>query len=238
MPRWRRRNGGLTPILGPRHAHREARLRRALRGMARPPAAPGVRGRVGSFSLALAGEARTVVATDGLLPVAGGGRDRGATHATGRAGPPGARRHHCAAVPGRHLHQRFDRRDPGTRGGPKRAAHELWRVVARTSPGRHGAGGAASVVGVGRLGRAGAALSRGGDGRRCCARPGGSRQVHTWGWPVVVSTDAVFLSRVNRRRLAAAGTVDDDAQLRAVPAGPAALAGAGVCGRSSARPPV
>jgi hypothetical protein len=43
-------------------------------------------------------------------------------------------------------------------------------------------------------------------------------RVRVWGWPVVRLYDALFLGRVNRRRLQASGEVADEAPLRAVAA--------------------
>jgi SAM-dependent methyltransferase len=54
------------------------------------------------------------------------------------------------------------------------------------------------------------------DMERVLSDAGLEPKVTVWGWPVLRLYDDLFLKRVNRRRLATAGSVDDDPGLRTV----------------------
>lgn len=209
--------GADPEFFGPRHAHREARILSRLRRVA---PAPGLHlecaAGVGSLSLALAREGRTVVAADtsarslvvlaGRAAAAGAGRRVLPVVADVTRLPFAAGTFASATTAETLEHVAED--------GP--AALELARVLV-------GGGWLVGTVPAGptqwsawddwaghlrRYTRQ--------DMEQLLQRAGLRPEVTVWGWPVLRFYDRVFLTRVNRRRLDHGGAVGDDATLRAV----------------------
>ena len=209
---------GVDPeFFGPRHAHREGRIVRALeRG-------GGVEGRhlecaagVGSLSLTLARRGRTVVAVDLSL--------RSLGHVAARVGEAGLERRVLAVVAditrlpfaGGAFASATSAETLEHLPDDRAAVAELARVMAPggrlvgtvpAGPGqwsdwdvwadhqrRYTSSGMAGVL-------AGAGLEP---------------EVRVWGWPLLRLYDDLFLKRVNRRRLRSPGSVEDDPALRRV----------------------
>lgn len=209
--------GSEPEFFGPRHAHREARLRSAL---GRCPSGPArhleCAAGVGSLAVSLARQGRTVAAVDTSVQSLAVVRRRAI--AAGLAGQvlpvvgditrlPFADSSFASATTAETLEHVPDH---------AAAAGELARVLA---PGGCLAGTvpagpeqwSAWDDWAGHLRRytppAMAALLRG---------AGLEPRVTRWGWPVLRAYDALFLLRVNRRRLDNPGTVDQDPALRTV----------------------
>ncbi len=212
--------GAEPEFFGPRHAHREGRILRALGGAA---GAAGLHlecaAGVGSLALALARRGRRVVASDRSM--------RSLAVIAARlwetAGPQGAVMPVCVDV------TCLPFRDGAFASATSAetlehipedgaAARELARVL---WPG----GTLAGTVPAG-PGQWSAWDDWAGHERRYTAAgmesllrgAGFEPRVRVWGWPVVRLYDALFLGRVNRRRLEASGAAADDAPLRAVAA--------------------
>jgi len=209
---------GIDPeFFGPRHAHREGRIARRLR---RAAPAPGLHlecaAGVGSLSLTLAREGRTVVATDlsirslaflvrrarssnlaeGVLPVVGDINNL-----------PFSDDIFSTATTAETLEHLPD---------DQRAADELARVL---QPGGWLVGTVPAGPSqwsewddwAGHLRRYAPA-----DMTAILSRAGFEPKATTWGWPLLRLYDDLFLKRVNRRRLTHEGPVDDDPALRTV----------------------
>lgn len=209
--------GSEPEFFGPRHAHREARLRRALGCRPRPggwhlECAAGV----GSLAVSLARQGRTVAAVDTSVRSLAVVRQRAiGAGLEGRVLPvvgditrlPFADSSIASATTAETLEHVPDH---------AAAARELARVL---TPGGRLAGTvpagpeqwSAWDDWAGHLRRytptAMASLLRG---------AGLEPRVIRWGWPVLRAYDALFLLRVNRRRLDNPGSVDQDPTLRAV----------------------
>jgi len=209
--------GADPEFFGPRHAHREARMLRLFRSVG---AAPGLHlecaAGVGSLAIALARAGRTVVAADGslrsLAVVAGRVRREGCG---ARVLPvvanvtllPFRRGSFACATSGETLEHVTDH---------VRAVEELRRVVT--------AGG--WLIGSVPAGPAqwSAWDDWAGHLRRytraelgeVLAAAGWRARLIIWGWPFVRLYDALFLRRVNRRRLEREAGVENDAGLRLV----------------------
>lgn len=212
--------GAEPEFFGPRHAHREGRILRAL-GEAVGASGPHLEcaAGVGSLALALARRGRRVVAADrSLRSLAETARRlRASGEVRGGAMPvcvditrlpfrDGAFATATSAETLEHI------------GDDGAAARELARVL---RPG----GTLAGTVPAG-PGQWSAWDDWAGHERRYTAAgmeslllgAGFEPRVRVWGWPVVRLYDALFLGRVNRRRLEASGAAADDAPLRAVAA--------------------
>lgn len=209
--------GADPDFFGPRHAHREGRIRRALEK------APGAHGPhldcaagVGSLAVALARAGRLVVAADLSLRSLTVVRKRAAS--AGTAGTVLAVIADVTRLPFR------DRTFASVTsaetlehvGDDAGALAELARVL------EHGGPLVATVPAgpgqwsdwdewAGHLRR----YTRGAF-RELLAGAGLEGEVTVWGWPVVRLYDGLFLGRVNRRRLRAPGSVAEDPALRAV----------------------
>jgi len=209
---------GIDPeFFGPRHAHRENRITRRLR---RAAPGPGLHlecaAGLGSLSLTLAREGRTVVATDlslrslaflahragsaeladGVLPVVGDisqlpfSDDVFSTATTAET---------LEHVP-----------------DDRRAADELARVL---QPGGWLVGTVPAGPSqwsewddwAGHLRRYAPA-----DMETLLQRAGFEPKATVWGWPLLRLYDDLFLKRINRRRLTHDGPIDDDPALRRV----------------------
>ncbi|MFZ5786731.1 MAG: methyltransferase domain-containing protein [Acidobacteriota bacterium] len=212
--------GAEPEFFGPRHAHREGRILRAL-GEAAGAAGPHLEcaAGVGSLTLALARRGRRVVAADrSLRSLAETARClRASGEARGTAMPvcvditrlpfrDGAFASATSAETLEHI------------GDDGAAARELARVL-------HAGGTLVGTVpaGPGQWSAwddwAGHERRYTADGMERLLRGAGLEpQVRVWGWPLVRLYDALFLGRVNRRRLESPGESTDDARLRAVAA--------------------
>jgi SAM-dependent methyltransferase len=209
--------GADPEFFGPRHAHREARLQHRLQLLV---PAPGLHlecaAGVGSLSLALARQGRTVVAADSsprsLVVLV----QRAATAALAdRVLPvladvtrlPFRAESFASATTAETLEHIAD---------DALAALELARVLV-------GGGWLVGTVPAGPsqwsvwdewAGHLRRYTRRGME--RLLRNAGLRPEVTVWGWPVLRFYDRVFLTRVNRRRLDHGGVVGDDATLRAV----------------------
>ena len=204
-------------FFGPRHAHREGRLLGALRRVApRPGLHLECAAGVGSLSLDLARDGRTVVAADTSL------RSLAVVHArASTAGQaervlpvvadvtrlPFADATFASATTAETLEHIPDHAS---------AARELGRVL---RPGGWLAGTVPAGPGqwtdwddwAGHLRR-----YRRGEMAELLRAAGLEPRVTVWGWPVLRLYDALFLLRVNRRRLQSDAPVEQDPTLRAV----------------------
>ncbi len=209
---------GIDPeFFGPRHAHREDRIIRRLRR-----AAPSLglhlecAAGVGSLSLKLAGEGRSVVATDLSL--------RSLVYLARRA-HTSCLSNNVLPVVGDINHLPFSDEVFATATSAEtlehvpdhqRAADELARVL---QPGGW-------LVGTVPAGPSQWSVwdDWAGHQRRYASsdmvsllcRSGLEARATTWGWPLLRLYDGFFLKRVNRRRLTHDGTIDDDPTLRTV----------------------
>jgi len=209
--------GEAPDFFGPRHAHREARLLRALRagGPHRGVHLECAAG-VGSLSLALARSGRVVAAADASL------RSLAVVAARARRAGLGQR-----VLPLVAEIERLPFRDATFASvttaetlehvdDDAGAAAELGRVCAPN-------GMLAGTVPAGP--RQWSAWDEWAGHRRrytavsmrhLLSGAGWTPRVATWGWPLVRSYDALFLKRVNRRRLESARGVEGDPALAAV----------------------
>ncbi len=209
--------GADPEFFGPRHAHREGRILRALgrtagRGGLHLECAAGV----GSLSLALARSGRRVVAADRSLRSLAVLRARAAgTAAAPNVLPVAA---DLEALPFRDASFATATSAETLEHVPDdgAAARELARVLA---PGGLLAGTVPAWPGqwsdwddwAGHLRRY---TPEGLEG--LLRHAGLDPRVSTWGWPLVRLYDALFLRRVNRRRLRTDGPLESDPALRTV----------------------
>ena len=209
--------GADPEFFGPRHAHREDRLERAIRkrrlraGLHLECAAG-----VGSLSITLARTGATVVAADMSLRSLAVVAHRAEAAGLADTVLAGGRRHHQSPFRRRHLPLRIIRRDPRAHSG--RSGRRP-----RSRPG--------SAPGGWLLGTVPADPSQwsdwddwGGHLRRY-QKPGMTKmlsgaglepEVTVWGWPMLRIYDDVFMKRVNRRRLHNRGSLEDDPALAKV----------------------
>lgn len=209
--------GADPEFFGPRHAHREGRIVRAVErlGVVRGPHLECAAG-VGSLSLTLARRGRTVVAADlSLRSLAHVAAAAHRAHAAERVLPvvaditrlPFADGAFASATSAETLEHLSDDRaavaelarvlGPGASlvgtvpAGPGQWSDwDVWADHQR----RYTAGGMSGTL----------------------ADAGLEPAVRVWGWPLLRLYDDLFLKRVNRRRLQAAGPLDDDPALRRV----------------------
>ena len=209
---------GIDPdFFGPRHAHRESRITHRLR---RAAPVPGLHlecaAGVGSLSLSLASEGRTVVATDLSL--------RSLEYLADRAHLSDLAKNVLPVVGDiNNLPFSDDVFSTATTAetlehlpDDRRATEELARVL---RPGGWLVGTVPAGPSqwsdwddwAGHLRRYAA-----GDMETLLRRAGLEAQATTWGWPLLRLYDDFFLKRVNRRRLTHNGPIDDDPALRTV----------------------
>jgi SAM-dependent methyltransferase len=209
--------GADPEYFGPRHAHREARIRRAL-AHARPAPGPHLdcAAGVGSLAAALTSAGRTVVAADLSLRSLAVVRRR--TAARGQAGAPLLVLADVNRLP-------FRDRTFASVTSAETLEHVPDDAGALTELARVLADGGPLVATVpadpgqwsdwdewaGHLRRYTRKAFRG-----LLAGAGLEGAVTVWGWPVVRLYDGLFLGRVNRRRLRSPTGVEEDPALRAV----------------------
>jgi SAM-dependent methyltransferase len=209
---------GLQPeLFGPRHAHRERRIVKALHRVAPGPGlhlecAAGV----GSLSSALAHQGKTVVAADLSMRSLAVIRKQVARSGSQNTVLPVVADVTCLPFSDQKFATVSSAETLEHIADDRQAAAELARVV---KPGGWLAGTVPSEVGdwqewdewAGHVRRYTAATLN-----DLLTKVGLEARVISWGWPLLRLYDALFLYRVNRRRLRTEGPTQQDPALRAV----------------------
>jgi SAM-dependent methyltransferase len=209
---------GLQPeLFGPRHAHREGRIIKALGSVAPEPGlhlecAAGV----GSLSAALAGQGKIVVAADLSLPSLAVIRKKAVEEGGQGRILPVVADITCLPFSDDSFESVSSAETLEHIADDRQAAAELARVV---KPGGWMVGTVPSAAGdwqewdewAGHLRRYSTETLT-----ELLTGLGLQARLVLWGWPFLRLYDALFLDRVNRRRLSRDGPTTDDPALRAV----------------------